>query len=362
MTIKKLFYGVLVTLSLFLISLFVVVWLTTFHPLAVQQEEPVCTTNAPVLSAGQTLKLYNQNVQFMAGKNYVFFYEAANSSSPDERPSPTDIKQTLHGLAQLITEQNPDIILLQEVDHGAKRTDYADQLADLLSLLPTDYACHVSTMYWQASYLPHPRIMGAVGTKLSVISKYKISTATRIQLSLIPQDPISQLFNFKRALLDVRLPVKGAGEMAVLNTHLSAFAKGTNTLSKQVKQIDTHLQSLNKHKTPWIIGGDFNLLPPNTLLNEQLRRYFDTKSAISTLYQHHLAIPSLTDTQLNKQQWFTYFPNGSRIKQPDRTIDYYFYSPQILLNNAFVETQKSVDLSDHMPIIADFTLPLNKQH
>ncbi|PHS73205.1 MAG: endonuclease [Cycloclasticus sp.] len=360
MTIRKLFYIVLVTLSLLLISLFVVVWFSTFHPPAIQQEEPVCITNAPILSAGQTVKLYNQNVQFMAGKNYVFFYDIANSSGPDERPSTADIKQTLHGIVQLIKQQNPDIILLQEVDDGAKRTDYADQLADLLRLLPKDYVCHASSMYWQASYLPHPRIMGAVGTKLSVISKYKISTATRTQLSLIPQDPISQLYNFKRALLDVRLPIKGAGEMAILNTHLSAFSKGTNTLSKQVEQIDAQLQTLNNSKIPWVIGGDFNLLPPSSysLLAEQQRRYYEATSAIEKLYQQHAAIPPLRATQSEQRdQWFTYFPNDPRVKQPDRTIDYYFYSPQLTLKNAFVESKQSIALSDHMPIIAEFTLP-----
>ncbi|MEO1889443.1 MAG: endonuclease/exonuclease/phosphatase family protein [Cycloclasticus sp.] len=360
MSIRVIFYRILLSLSALLVAVFAAVWYSTFHPKPVQQEQVYCPADTPTLASGQPLKIYNQNVQFMAGKNYVFFYDVANSSGPDERPSTADIQQTLRGIAQLITQQNPDIILLQEVDDGAKRTDYADQLAQLLTLLPKDYVCHASSMYWQASYLPHPRIMGAVGTKLSVISKYKISTATRTQLSLIPQDPISQLYNFKRALLDVRLPIKGAGEMAILNTHLSAFSKGTNTLSKQVEQIDAQLQTLNNSKIPWVIGGDFNLLPPSShsLLAEQQRRYYEATSAIEKLYQQHAAIPPLRATESEqREQWFTYFPNDPRVKQPDRTIDYYFYSPQLTLKSAFVESKQSLTLSDHMPIIAEFTLP-----
>ena len=360
MSLNTIFYRLLFCLSFILVSIVVAIWFSTFHPADSQQEHIYCPQNAPTLSAGQRIKVYNQNVQFMAGKNYVFFYDLPNSMGPDERPSSNDIETTLNGLASLIKQQNPDIILLQEVDDGAKRTGYADQLAQLLALLPAEYACHASSFYWKASYLPHPRIMGAVGTKLSIISKYQISSATRIQLSLIPQDPISQLFNFKRALFDVRLPVKDSTELAVLNTHLSAFSKGTDTLNKQVTQINQRLTSLNQAKKPWLLAGDFNLLPPNsyaTLATEQ-QHYYETSSAITTLYQQHLAIPKLEATQSNERhRWFTYFPNATHINQPDRTIDYLFHSSQLTMHDAFVEQQHSLTLSDHMPLIASFTLP-----
>jgi len=360
MTLKSIFYKLLFSLSLILSAAFATVWFSTFHPYAIQQEPIHCPANAPILSAGQSIKLYNQNVQFMAGKKYVFFYDLANNSGPDERPSSADIQTTLNGLAEVINQQNPDVILLQEVDDGAKRSDHADQLAQLLALLPKDYACHASSTYWKANYVPHPRIGGAVGIKLSIISKYKITAATRKQLSLIPQDPISQLFNFKRALLDVRLAVDNGQEFAVLNTHLSAFSKGTDTIQKQVAEIDSHLTSLNEKGIPWVIGGDFNLLPPHSyqLLAEEQRQNHESESAIAILYQQHSAIPLLSETQSEQREsWFTYFPNDPRVSQPDRTIDYYFYSPQVQATQAYVEQNKSLTLSDHMPIIATFKLP-----
>jgi len=357
--IKNALYARLLIALLLSVLLFAAVWLSTFHPEKQQAENVHCPVNTPTLQAGQSVKVYNQNVQFMAGKNYVFFYDLANNSGPDERPSAKDIEQTLQGIASQIRKQNPDIILLQEVDDGAKRTDYSDQLEKLLHLLPNDYACHASSMYWQADYLPHPRIMGSVGIKLSIISKYKINSATRHQLALIPQDPVSQLFNFKRAMLDVRLPVNGAAELAILTTHLSAFAKGSNTLQQQIKQIDRHLQSLEQAEIPWIIGGDFNLLPPDAyyLLAESQREPHEEESAIKVLYESYLAIPSYKQTQSpQRANWFSYNPNDPQVDAADRTIDYFFYSPKLSLEHAFIENNQSTTLSDHLPLIVTFSL------
>lgn len=356
----KWFYRSLILCSLLLVCLPVSVWLTTFHPDTIQQEIVHCPPNTPALASGQPIKVYNQNVQFMAGKNYVFFYELPNNSGPDDRPSSEDIKLTGQRLAQFIRQQDPDIIILQELDEGAKRTDHMNQLDTLLKQLPKSYACYSSSFYWKSSFVPHPRILGSVGLKLAVISKYKISSATRIQLALVPQDPISQQYNLKRALMDVRLPIKEQGELAVLNTHLSAFPKGGNLLEKQVAQIDQYLARLNQQPLPWILAGDFNLLPTNayTDLAEQQRTFYNPHSEIKTLYQHYAAIPSLKTLQSNeREQWFSYFPNDPLINKPDRTLDYFFYDPSLTLINAELKHEKTLSLSDHLPLVARFNLP-----
>jgi len=61
-----------------------------------------------------------------------------------------------------------DVVLLQEIDDGAARTDYNDQLARLLPLLPPEYVCHTTAFYWKAAYVPHPRIHGGAGDPVKV--------------------------------------------------------------------------------------------------------------------------------------------------------------------------------------------------
>jgi endonuclease/exonuclease/phosphatase family metal-dependent hydrolase len=337
------------------------VWSVTFHPAPVQPEPVVCSSNVPVLKPGQKLKVLTWNVQYMAGKNYVFYYDVPDNSGPDRRPSPEDITKTLHEVARIIRDEQPDIILLQEVDDGAKRTDYEDQQARLLSLLPGEYGCHASAFYWKASFLPHPCIMGSVGMKLSVISKYKISEARRHQLPLMPKDPLTKQFNFKRAVLEVHMPIQGAKDFIVMNTHLDAFAQGTNTMVEQIKKVLALLEQITHQGHHWIIGGDFNLLPPGkaySVLSEQQKIYFQKETELEPLFKSYQSVPSLEEANSpDYEKWFTHFPNDSSIGKPNKTIDYIFLSNDIRLGTHYVRQHDTLRISDHLPVVAEFRIP-----
>lgn len=345
-----------------LIALLVVlVWAITYHPADVQAEPVTCSEDAPMLQPGQPLKILTYNVQYMAGKGYVFFYDLPDGSGPDERPLSETISQTIAAVARVIRDENPDLVLLQEVDDGAKRTDYEDQAARLLTLLDSRYPCHTSAFYWKAAFVPHPRIWGAVGMKLVTLSKYRITTATRHQLALVPSDPLTQQFNLKRATLEARLPVAGGNDFVVLNTHLEAFAQGSNVMEQQVAQTQDLLQRLTDRGYDWIIGGDFNLIPPEASyirLSDEQKRHDKPETELVHLYDNFQAVPSLADLEgENHQQWYTHFPNNPAVPAPNRTIDYFFLSPKIQVRNAFVRQHDTLDISDHLPVIAEIAVP-----
>ena len=343
-----------------ILLLLILVWSITFHPLEVQTEAVHCSSNqAPSLKPGQLIKVVSYNVQFMAGKNYVFFYDLPNNDGPDERPSPDDITKTIREVARIIRDEDPDVILLQEVDDGAKRTDYEDQLSRLLLYLPPEYCCYASAFYWKSKFVPHPCIMGSVGMKLTTISRYKIKAAVRYQLALIPGNPLIQQFNLKRSILETRFPVDGGQDLVVLNVHLEAFSKGTDVMQKQIAQIDSLLDKLTKAGTPWLAGGDYNLLPPGqySLLQEKQRIYYKQETEIKKLYDKFQATPQLKDISgSDYQRWFTHFPNDPCVKAPNKTIDYIFFSDKTALNHSYVRQYDTLAVSDHLPVVAEFQL------
>lgn len=352
---------ILIGLVTVVVLLVAAVWLTTFHPSSVRAEAVDCPDVTPILQPGQSLEVMSWNVQYMAGKGYVFWYDLFDESGPDERPSPEAITATFEEVARIISDESPDVILLQEVDDGASRTDGEDQLERLLGLLPDDYACSASASYWKAAFVPHPRIMGSAGMKLSTISRYRIDEAIRHQLPIMPSDPLTQQFNFRRAILEVRLPVEGGADFAALNTHLDAFAQDTDTMQQQVALTKGLLDDLSTAGNPWVIGGDFNLLPPGPQfenLPPDQRVYYEAASELAVLTDVYPSVPSLDEANgADPSTWFTHYPNDPAVSGPDRTIDFVFFNPILELGDHLVRSGATEAVSDHLPVVATFSLP-----
>jgi endonuclease/exonuclease/phosphatase family metal-dependent hydrolase len=340
---------------------FLLIWATTFHPDEIQSEPVVGRPHAPLIEPDQTLKIMTWNVQYMAGKNYVFWYDLPDWSGPDERPSSADLTETLTAVAQIIEDEDPDVILLQEIDDGSKRTDHVDQLRDLLTLLPETYCCHASAFYWKAAFVPHRRIMGAVGMKLSTVSKYRISEARRHRLPALPLDPVTRQFHLKRSILETRLPLTDGRSLVMLNTHLESFDREASVRQRQMYRIKSLLSRLNREQFPWVIGGDFNLLPSTAAydrLTTPEKKGYPPETEISTFYRLYQGVPGLDQVDGREyKKWYTHFPNKSDITAPDRTIDYIFISANIQLGRHYVRQQDTIKIADHFPVIAEINIP-----
>lgn len=331
------------------------VYLSTYHPPEVEQEKVHSPEGLPVLQAGQTVKLLSWNVQFMAGnQNNHFFYD----DGLDPWPSAQTVKDITQRVAAYISEQDPDFVLLQEVDDVAKRTHFQDQTQSLRKLLP-QYKAYTETFYWKADYVPHPAIKGRVGMKLVVLSKYALKNATRFALPAITTDDVlRRQFNLKRAMQQVHVPLQDGQELVLINTHLSAFAQGSDTMQRQIAKVMGRLETMSSGER-WILAGDFNLLPNDAALasyTELRSHYNDQGTELYPLINQYPSIPSLKDIEANPELWFTYMSSLDPLRRPDRTIDYIFYSPRLEKQQGKVLRGDAMALSDHLPLVIAFTL------
>ncbi|MBH3338042.1 endonuclease/exonuclease/phosphatase family protein [Pseudomonas mendocina] len=343
-----------------LILLIALVYGLTWRPLPREDAPVTCNGQVPQLQPGQALKVMTWNVQYLAGKRYVFWYDLPGGDGPDERPSSEDLALTLDEVVRVLRDEQPDVVLLQELHDNAKASDHQDQLALLQARLGDLYPCSAQALYWKAAFVPHPRILGSVGMKLGTLSRFQIARAERLQLPMLEADLLSRQFQLKRALLVSYLPIRGGEELVAINTHFDAFAQGQNTMQRQVQMTDDLLQQLQGAGKTWVLGGDLNLLPPGQFqhLPEDQRSWYAADSELQDLARRYPMIPSLQQASGAEQaQWYTHFPNDPAASGPDRTLDYLFHSPRLTPLASLVRQHDTLTISDHLPVIGRFFLP-----
>jgi endonuclease/exonuclease/phosphatase family metal-dependent hydrolase len=327
-----------------------------YHPKSVEQKPVFNVGTPPQLSAGQTIKVVTYNVQFCAGTGYHFFYDGGS----DKMVAPRHVRATLEQIAKFLSAEEPDFVLLQEVDQGARRTAYLDETGLLREALPVELRSCTAADYWRSKFVPHLKVMGSVGTQLVVFSRYRLGRAYRYQLPLRSGNPIEQDFYLKRAILKVEVPFAGSGCLVILNTHLEAFSRGTDIMERQVAKVLAELESLDRENLPWIIGGDFNLLPPGQsvrLAPEDRGKHIDP-SAITPLFERYDGIPTIADAVgSNMRDYFTFSQPAGTGRAPARTLDYFFTASNVRVDRYEVRQKGTHELSDHFPLIAEFKLP-----
>jgi endonuclease/exonuclease/phosphatase family metal-dependent hydrolase len=171
---------------------------------------------------------------------------------------------------------NPDIMLFQEVDVKASRSYGVNQrkmiagaieerntrsLISSRSSSGLDYrfAWTYATNFHSA-YLMYPvtKPIGKINDSgLLTASKFPIESAVRRSYPVSDAFP-TKFFDLDRCFTVNRLPVKGGGELVLINTHMSAYDEGGTIRRAQMELLGGVIAD-EYAKGNWVIvGGDFN--------------------------------------------------------------------------------------------------------
>jgi len=336
--------GLIVAAILLLIAVVIWVFSSEYTPAPQESADILCEGEPESILAGVPFDILSWNLQFSAGRKHQFFYDGGQAVHVPQ----SDVDETVAAIADAIQSENPHIVLLQEIDRGSDRTGGHDQLPNYASAAKAH--CTSAAPYHLSPYVPHPpnQPLGKVDVELGLFTRAPMTAAQRLKLPMLNESRLRRTFNLKRAVLTAEVPIDGwESDLALAVTHLSAFSHGDGTMGKQVAILKTWMSSHPPDK-PWILAGDFNLLPPGDdpkRLGEDASLYTRSDNPLQTLLPNFRIV---TEDPLSPGAR-TYLPYGST--GPDRKIDYIFVGGPVRVLGASVLRQYS-DLSDHLPIKA----------
>ncbi len=324
-------------------------------------------TIKPASPDGDTLKVITWNIKFGGGRIDMFF----DCHGDRVLMTKDEVISNMNGVIDNINHMNPDILFIQEADIDSKRSAYVDQVQMILDNTDLNYAVYGSQ--WKADFIPSDGL-GRMNSGSAILSKYPLTDAERIPLSLIESDPgYVQYFYLRRNLLKAKINVSGK-DIYVLNTHTSAYSTDGTKL-KQLYEIKEELDKLTAQGGTFILGGDFNTIPPHSV------KYNDFDDEVCPPESDYAPEPEGFRDQLDDMNIFieNFMPAISQARYDadnskyfsftsdkngfwNRKLDYIFTNGQFGQNSGMVHQDestggvKTMPLSDHAPLSVKYII------
>lgn len=338
-------------------------------------------TDAPDPGAPATLRVATWNVKYGAGR-LPFWFDCWGDRVAMTR---SEVDANLAGLHGLIREVSPDILMTEEIEVNSRRSAYVDMVGSILNHTELNYAAYFRT--WDSRYVPSEGL-GRMDLGMAIFSRYPILEATSIrQDDRTDQDAVTSAFYIHRVIGRVVIAPRPGERVAVYVVHTEAYDQD-GTKQAQLRQIK---ELVDGEQLPFILGGDFNELPPTALrlegfpderqeavCSEDFAQPPYTPAAMQPFFDDlvpWLPLARFGATEAEQRRYFTHSVLGpdeaNEAGEPgdwNRTLDYLFASP----GTAWVEGSADVlqragqpydgaplqsdplRLSDHAPVIGDW--------
>jgi len=337
--------------------------------------EPAITykaANIQTAAAKTDIKVITWNIRFGAARISWFGDECGNRVILKK----SEVIDNLENLAAFIKTEDPDILLLQEVDVESKRTAYMDQVQWLLN--HTDFNYGVFASMWQSQVILADGL-GRINTGNAILSKWELKNAERVQLALRgDQDNLTRYFYLRRNVLTAEVHMPGAQSFSAVCVHATAFATD-DTKQKHIQTFKDILDAIVADGSSFVAGGDLNALPPGAHktdycdedkcegksfhgMNDDPQHregsYFTPEADwLSLLYTENTgftAAISLGDYLADEAAHFTH--SSAKNSDLDRKLDYLWTNTDWLPLSEKTHQEAKL-LSDHMPVSAGWEVP-----
>lgn len=328
---------------------------TEYRPTDKTSISVITNTSQKPISTDKSFKVLTWNIGYGAlGDNADFFMDGGTQvkSATKER-----VQENLTNIGEEISNNQADVVLLQEVDYKAHRSYNINEIDTLTSIINNKNQPYNSAFAnnFKVSFVPYPiPPIGNVDAGIVTLTQHKVTSATRVQLPVPFKWPV-RTANLKRCLLINRLPLQDSDkELIIVNLHLEAYDKGEGKIA-QTNALKDILEKEVKKGNYVIAGGDFN----------QTFSSIDTSAYPAQEDKWHAGTLDVSAFNNNWQFLMNNdIPSCRSLDQPYKNADhenfqYYVIDGFIVSKNLQVNacTTKNLDFrhSDHQPVLIECT-------
>jgi endonuclease/exonuclease/phosphatase family metal-dependent hydrolase len=315
-----------------------VVWASTGRLPADELAQTKRYETAPRQSPPDTLTVTTYNIGYLSGMT---------NNKPVVR-SDSFLSANLEQALSLLRTADAGLIAFQEIDYGAARSGYVQQLDTIARRL--GYVAAAQAVNWDERYLPFPYGRPAVhfGRTVSgqaVLSRFPVRGHARKVLPR-PDQWIGRDAFYLDRLAQVALLDLGGRPLFVVNVHLEAFDQTTR--ETQAGKVRAYYDRLVRTGIPVLLLGDFNSeLQPSS---------GEAPLADSTLHilLHDTDLrPVLPDSVRTATTPAGTYPADA----PTRHIDHIFYPPDAVKQiDQHIACGAPSPPADHCAVTASFRL------
>lgn len=309
------------------------------------------------------LAIMTWNIKYGGGR-IRFFWECLGDRA---NMTIAEVESNLAGIAAKVNREQPDLVLLQEVDVEAKRTAYVDEVQYLLDHTHLTYGAYASQ--WRADYVPSDGV-GRMDSGNAILSRWPLVDAERLALPLIGnEDALTRYFYLKRNILRARV-ARTDPPLWIVATHTEAFSDD-GTKRKHIDRLAAEMQARAAAGGLVIGGGDLNEIPPNAPRRNDFPddctsgryagdKYLGEEDWLDGLFASFNPAASLDQLGSDPERWYTF--SGDELTGWTRTLDYLFTTGTWQPGSALVHQgedqggSSTILLSDHAPLTATLEL------
>ena len=208
----------------------------------------------PADPAPAALKVMAWNIKYGAGRIDFWF----DMWGDRVQMTADEVERNMAGIYALINEVKPDVLMTEEIEVNSRRSAYFNMVLGILEHTHLNYAAYMPT--WKSRYIPSEGV-GRMDLGNAIFSVYPITSAERIrQADRTDQDPLTSYFYIHRAVGRAVIQA-GPRDVAVMVVHTEAY----DTDRTKAKQTDQIFQLMTDEPLPFVVGGDFNAIPPGSV-------------------------------------------------------------------------------------------------